>query len=470
MIRLDTPRKTSLSIKDWEYIADIFQDGLYITNSDGLTLRVNSAYERITGIPAEKVIGRYMDDIVREGILSSSITQKVISTRGEVIQEQVVTLNGTHVALRGIPIYENADISLVVTIVRDVTVMNRLQRELDQNYSIMEQYKSRLEELDGNKNFVAVSREFRSAIVLAQKVSQVDTTVLILGESGTGKEILAREIHEKSQRKDNVFLKTNCGAIPENLLESELFGYVGGAFTGAQKGGHIGLFEAASGGTLFLDEIGDMPLHLQVKLLRVLQERIVTRIGSTKPIPINARIIAATNRNLEEMVKKKEFREDLYYRLNIVSIKSPPLRERKEDIPGLINFFVKKLNKRYNFSKQFSPELIAAFMDYDWPGNVRELENMTERVLVTSSADFIYGENCRLPWTATETAPLPVEVMTDAEDISLKEAVERLERRLLQNAAKRYRTTYQIAEALKISQPSAFRKLKQYGITISDKK
>lgn len=461
--------KTGLSIEDWEHIADIFQDGIYITNSNGLTLRVNSAYEHITGIPAEKVVGRYMDDIVREGIVSSSITQKVISSRSEVIREQT-TLSGAHVTVRGMPIYENGEISLVVTIVRDITVMNKLQKELNQNRSIIEQYKSRLEELDGNKNFVAVSREFRSAIALAQKVAQVDTTVLILGESGTGKEILAREIHEKSQRKDNLFLKTNCGAIPENLLESELFGYVGGAFTGAQKGGHIGLFEAASEGTLFLDEIGDMPLHLQVKLLRVLQERTVTRIGSTKAIPINTRIIAATNRDLEQMVKRKEFREDLYYRLNIVSVKSPPLRERKEDIPGLINFFVKKLNNRYNFTKQFSPDLIAAFMDYDWPGNVRELENMTERVLVTSSADFISRENCRLPWAALETASLPEEVAASEEDLPLKEAFERLERQLLRNAAKRYRTTYQIAEALQISQPSVSRKLKKYGIAISEKR
>ena len=460
-------RKEMLRVEDLEHIADIFQDGIYITNSAGLTLRVNSAYEKMTGIAAEKVVGRYMEDIVREGILSSSITQKVISTRGEIIREQI-SYSGAHVTLRGIPIYENGDIALVVTIVRDITAMNSLQRELDQNRSIMEQYKSRLEELDGNKNFVAVSQEFRAAVALAQQVAKVDTTVLILGESGTGKEVLAREIHEKSHRREQAFLKTNCGAIPENLLESELFGYVSGAFTGAQKGGHVGLFEAASDGTLFLDEIGDMPLHLQVKLLRVLQERTVTRIGSTKAIPINTRIIAATNRDLVQMVRRKEFREDLYYRLNIVAVKSPPLRERKEDIPGLVDFFVKKLNKKYHFSKRLSPQLIAAFMEYDWPGNVRELENMIERLLVTSSADFITTESSRLPWTAAGTAAIPEEIAGCAEDISLREAVERLERQMLANAVKRCSTTYEIAAALQISQPSVSRKLKKYGLRMAD--
>ena len=300
---------TYLTTEDWEHIIDTFQNGIYVTNAEGLTLEVNSAYEKITGISAKRVIGRYIDDIVREGILSTSITKDVVATGQEVIREQRVQ-SGKHVVLRGVPIYKGNQINLVVTTVQDITVINQLQTELSHSRALATQYKERLTELEGSDTFVAESPEFRAAIALAQRVARVGSTVLILGESGTGKEVLAREIHEQSPRHDQLFLKINCGAIPENLLEAELFGYEGGAFTGAKRSGHVGLFEEASNGTLFLDEIGDMPLHLQVKLLRVLQERTVTRIGSTKAISVNTRVIAATNQNLEQMVKEKKFREE----------------------------------------------------------------------------------------------------------------------------------------------------------------
>ena len=454
-----------LNTEDWEHVINTFQNGIYITNAEGLTLEVNAAYERITGIPAKRVIGRYIADIVREGILSTSITKDVVATGREVIREQRVQ-SGKLVVLRGTPIYKGDQIDLVVTIVQDITVINQLQTELSHIRALATQYKERLTELEGSDTFVAESSEFRAAITLAQRVARVGSTVLILGESGTGKEVLAREIHEKSPRHDQLFLKINCGAIPENLLEAELFGYEGGAFTGARRGGHVGLFEEASSGTLFLDEIGDMPLHLQVKLLRVLQERTITRIGSTKAIPVNTRVIAATNRDLQQMVKEKKFREDLFYRLNIVVIKSPPLRERKKDIPGLIRFFVRRLNEKYDLNKQLAPELIGAFMEYDWPGNVRELENMIERLLVTSNEDVISLENARLPWEIVGPSLSAQEVSRPFEEVSLKEAFDRVERQLLQDAVKRFHTTYQIAEALQISQPSVSRKLKKYGLTL----
>lgn len=292
---------THLTTEAWEHIINTFQNGIYITNAEGLTLAVNSAYEKITGISAQQVIGRYIDDIVREGILSTSITKDVVATGQEVIREQRVQ-SGKYVVLRGVPIYKENQIDLVVTSVQDITVINRLQTELSHSRALATQYKERLTELEGSDTFVAESTEFRAAIALAQRVAKVGSTVLILGESGTGKEVLAREIHEKSPRHDQLFLKINCGAIPENLLEAELFGYEGGAFTGAKRNGHVGLFEEASNGTLFLDEIGDMPLHLQVKLLRVLQERTVTRIGSTKAISVNTRVIAATNQDRKSVV------------------------------------------------------------------------------------------------------------------------------------------------------------------------
>lgn len=463
MIQEDDIR--SLHSQEWELIFDAFQDGIYITNAQGLTLWVNAAYQKITGIQAIQVVGRYMSEIVKDGILSTAVTPDVISSGKEVIREQVV-FKSKQVVLHGIPLYKNNRIFLVVTIVRDMSVVQSLRDELDHIHSIADHYKDRLSELEGNAHFVAESREFQSAIALAHKVAKVDSTVLILGESGTGKEVLAREIHEKSPRRDQVFLKTNCGAIPETLLEAELFGYEGGAFTGARRGGHAGLFEEASSGTLFLDEIGDMPLHLQVKLLRVLQEKSVTRVGSNKAIPVNTRIIAATNRDIEQMVREKKFREDLYYRLNIVVIHSPPLRERKADIPGLIRFFVQKLNTRYQFHKQLSPELITALIEYDWPGNVRELENIIERILVTSSEDTISLESARLPWAIVGSHAVSEEISPPFEEVPLHVAFERVERQLLTEAVKRCKTTYEIARSLEISQPSVSRKLKKYGLTL----
>lgn len=448
---------------DWMRIFNAVDAGLYITNANALTLAVNDEYLKMTGITADRLVGKYMEEIVQEGTLSTSITQQVIATGTEVVSEQTV-LGGKHVMLRGIPIYHDGSIHMVVTIVRDATALKRIQGELEHSQKLAAQYKNRLDELEGNGTFVAESQEFRAAITLAQKVAAVDSTVLILGESGTGKEVLAREVHEKSPRHNQAFLKINCGAIPDNLLEAELFGYEGGAFTGAKKGGHVGLFEAASCGTLFLDEIGDMPLNLQVKLLRVLQEKTVNRIGSSKPVPINTRVIAATNQALEKMVHEKKFREDLYYRLNVVVIHAPALRERKSDIPGLINFFALKINEKYNLSKRISPELVGALIDYDWPGNVRELENVIERILVTSSSDVIELSEVHLPgMSVVRTAPF--EITQPDVPLSLKDAFDRLERKMLLDAAKRYKTTYQIAKALQISQPSVSRKLKKYRET-----
>lgn len=446
--------------KDWEKIFDVFNDGIYITNSKGLTLNVNKAYESITGIPATSVIGKYMEDIVREGILSVSITRKVIESGNMVTMNQTIN-GGKEVVLRGVPIFdEDNNIEIVVTFVRDITVINQTQDELDKSRIIIDHYKNELSILKDKKDFVAQSKEFKKAISLARRVANVDSTVLILGESGTGKEIIARQIHERSHRAPHLFLKINCGAIPENLLEAELFGYEGGAFTGAKKNGHIGICEMANKGSVFLDEIGDMPLILQVKLLRVLQEKTITRIGSSKSIEIDTRIIAATNLNLEEMVAQKKFREDLYYRLNVVMIKTPSLRERKEEIPYLVDFFLSNLNKKYHMNKKITPAILKEFMDYNWPGNVRELENVVERILVTSDKEEIGTDTIDLYWKKKD--PISSAMISDM--MPLKDAFEMVERALILEAAKRYKTTYQIAEALKISQPSVSRKLNKYKV------
>jgi len=290
--------------------------------------------------------------------------------------------------------------------------------------------------------------------------------VLISGESGVGKELIGEIIQRNSIRSKGSFVKLNCAAIPENLLESELFGYEPGAFTGARRDGKPGLFEVATEGTMLLDEIGDIPLHLQVKLLRALQQKEIFRVGGTRPISIDVRIIAITNRNLEEMVKGGEFREDLYYRLNVVPIHVPALRERREDIPLLVRHFLAKFNQRYNLKKSITPETIELMMTYSWPGNIRQLENLIERLIVTTSTEEIDIQH--LPVYFMQSDPggagnshQPISVNSI---IPLKKAVESLERQLLEKTFSVTSSCYKAARLLEVDASTISRKATRYNI------
>lgn len=391
---MDNYSSTGLRPEDWERIVDILPDGIYVTNARGLTIKVNAAYEHMTGLSARQLVGRYIADIVKEGILSNSITQRVIDKGSEVTAEQT-TAKGKRLALHGIPIYKSGSIILVVTIVKDITVINELGKELDHSRQIVNQYKSRLNELEGSPRFVAESPQFQAAVALAHKVAEVDSTVLILGESGTGKEVLAREIYQKSYRRDQPFLKINCGAIPDNLLESELFGYEEGAFTGAKKGGKPGKFQLANHGTLFLDEIGDMPLPLQVKILRALQEREIEKVGGGAPMPVDVRVISATRQDLPQMMAEGSFREDLYYRLAVINMETVPLRERPGDILLHANYYLDELNKKYKTKIILSDPVKCCLRQYNWPGNVRELQNVITGAY--ASCDNLMVEPADLP-------------------------------------------------------------------------
>jgi transcriptional regulator with PAS, ATPase and Fis domain len=298
---------------------------------------------------------------------------------------------------------------------------------------------------------------------LAAKIADVDSTVFILGESGVGKEVIARFIHKRSHRDKGPFVKINCGAIPETLLESELFGYETGAFTGAKRQGKPGLIEMANEGTLFLDEIGELPLNLQVKLLQVLQEHRLVRIGGIKPITVNIRVIAATNRDIENMVKKGEFREDLFYRLNVVPITIPPLRERRDDIIPLIYHFLEEYNRKYDKAKKISAEAKDILIKYNWPGNVRELENTVERLVVTVEEDVILPHH--LPENLKEIN-IPLKVVNVDGIIPLKDAVEMVERQLLHKAVEQCNSTYDIAKILGVNQSTVVRKIQKYGIKL----
>lgn len=303
---------------------------------------------------------------------------------------------------------------------------------------------------------------------LIDRVKDIDSNVLVTGESGTGKELVVRAIHYNGPRKNHNLVTVNCSAIPEHLLESELFGYEKGAFTGAvsQK---RGLFELANEGTLFLDEIGEMPLNLQAKLLRVLQEQSFVRVGGTKEIKVNFRLIAATNRNLYEEMKKGKFREDLYYRLNVIPIRIPPLRERKDDIFALIQHYVQYFNEKYNLSKSISNSALKKLQQYHWPGNVRELKNIVERLIVLTEKDKIKLEDLETLIGLNEKYDFNEEER-NANDvvvhniIPLKQCIEEAERQLLELAKKKYDSTTEIAEVLQVNQSTVSRKMKKLGI------
>lgn len=280
---------------------------------------------------------------------------------------------------------------------------------------------------------------------------------MILGESGVGKEVIAKTIHKTSNRNKDPFIVVNCGAIPENLIESELFGFEKGSFTDAKQQ-KIGLFEIANGGTLFLDEIGDLPLIMQVKILRAIQEREIMRIGGKKQIHLDVRIVAATNKNLEEMVSLGTFRDDLFYRLNVVQIVIPPLRERIDDIPPLIVFFLNKFNSKYNCKKSLAPGLLNILTYYNWPGNIRELENVVESLIVLCPYDIIGVDY--LPNNIIKTSI----GLQENGIMPLKDAVEQAEKRVIALAMEHYKSSRKAADVLKVNHVTITRKIKKYNI------
>ena len=448
--------------KDLKAVFESSYDVIYVSDVNGVTLRVSSACERLWGYKEEELIGRSVYELEKCGVYKPSITRLVLEKK-EKVQGIQTTKTGRRLMVVGTPIKdENGKVVRVINTSRDITQESLLQNELESTKTLMEGYKRELDQLKQlrmqDDQLIFKSEEMRKVVSLAYRVAEVDSTVLILGESGVGKEVIASYVHHNSPRKDKPFIKVNCGAIPENLLESELFGYEKGAFTGASKEGKLGLFELANEGTLFLDEIGEMPLPLQVKLLRVLQENEFVRLGGSRPVKTNVRIISATNRNLEADMKKGLFREDLYYRLNVIPFYIPPLRARREDIIPLAVHFVEGFNRKYSREKQLSHETLEYIQNYSWPGNVRELRNIIERLIVISENNLIQPNH--LPDIMT-TANEPGPGVKATEIMPLKEAVEMLERQLIVMAKDKYGTTTNIAKALGVDQSTISRKMKR---------
>ena len=441
--------KDELSLKfelsDLIEILDRMYDGFLLSSLDGRVFYANQAVERISGVSLDKIVGKTPNELENDGLI---LEQSIFVGTKEPITIVQKLKTGKEIFITSKPVYDKTG---------RIICFAANYRDLSSLESLVKKHKDVLKTpAAANDNWIGESQQTLQIKEKAAKVAKTEAIVLLLGESGVGKEVVANHIHQFSRRKDKPYIQINCGAIPEELMEAELFGYEKGAFTGAHASKQ-GLLEAANGGTVLLDEIGEMPLPLQVKLLRTLQTNTITRVGGTKKRKLNIRFIAATNKDLKKEVAKGTFREDLYYRLNVVPINIPPLRERKADIVPLAMFFLEKFNKKYQQKKAFSPETLQVFQDYHWPGNVRQLENMVERLIIMSEKAVI--SPYELP------AEFKVKSKQQAEEIKpLKEVKKEAEIRMIQLALKKYGSIRQAAKHLKVDHSTIVRKIQKYCI------
>ncbi|KAA9027780.1 AAA domain-containing protein [Niallia endozanthoxylica] len=429
-------------------ILDYSSDEIFVLDGEKRIVYVNRVCEKHYGLKPQEVIGKYNTDLLDMGLWKPSIVPLVFKEKKPVTIRQK-TYIGAELLTTAVPVLnEDNEIELIVTAARELQTFMSIKNE-------KEKQKPSASEEDF-PNIITNSAKMKELLKVCEKIAGFDSTILIQGESGTGKSVLANYIHEISNRKSETFLKINCAALPEELLESELFGYMEGSFTGAKKKGKMGLIEAADKGTLFLDEIGEMPLSLQAKLLQVLQDKQFIPIGGHQTKTVDIRIIAATNRDLEEMVKKGQFREDLFYRLNIIDLTIPSLRERKEDIIPLAYNFLHKINKKYNMNKLISQECLDLFDQYSWPGNIRQLENLMERLIVTSDSIIQLHD---LPEIIVEK--VNVQIRTELIP-HLDDALNQVKRSFVRKSYTKHRSTRKVAKDLNISQTRAVKLINEY--------
>jgi PAS domain S-box-containing protein len=445
-------------------------DGLWICDGLGTILRINAASERLNMLRAADVVGRNIDELVADGQIDHSVTRKVLkSGRRENLLQQ--TRSGRKLMLTGNPVF-NASGELIRVVVneRDITEIDALREELEAQVAKNDQIQRRMQEMQladlKNGTIIARSANIVQALHQARKVSRVDSTVLILGESGTGKGVVANLIHMHSSRAGKPMVHVNCGAIPETLVESELFGYEKGAFTGAAQQGKPGYFELADQGILFLDEVAELPIASQVKLLRFLEDGRVTRVGGTRSRQLNVRVICATHRDLEKMVAQGQFRLDLFYRLNVIPIVVPPLRERDACKLSLIQQYIAHFSTKLKGGKppRFSRRALDALLAYGFPGNVRELMNICERLVVMTESPQIDVEDLPAAVTAGLSAALSCDLDMLENGDNLTQTMAAVERRLISQALEKHGTQAKAAQALGVNQSTIARKLKKHGL------
>ncbi|WP_311946952.1 sigma-54 interaction domain-containing protein [Halomonas piscis] len=470
-------------------IIDTANDHLFIVKADGRIHDVSPGAAAVYGVPREELRHSSIQELEKQGILNPPVSLRVLKTgKSEQLVQQTKTKRS--VIAQAHPVYIKGELVCVVSRSMDLTDLQLLQQE----YALLQERLS--DHIRGGRNGSIEDAGVVSALddlevhseimcevaLMIKRVSSTDASVLMYGETGVGKTVFARQLHKWSPRKDGPFIDVNCGAIPESLFESEMFGYQQGAFSGAASKGKAGLIEMAQGGTLFLDEISELPLDVQAKLLKVIQDGNVTRLGGTSVHRVDFRLVAATNQDLWQRVESGDFRLDLYYRLNVIPITLPPLRDRKEDIPSLVDRYINKLNDRYGFEKILASDAWEELMRNDWLGNIRELENWLERAWVSSEGNMIHSQDDSVNGDGVKgglKSKIKIDELRCREkepseysdcflrhDETLKQAVERAEVSIFKKLCSELPSTYAIARRLEISQPSVVRKLKYYGLAI----
>lgn len=441
-----------------ETIIDSAYEWIVVVNKEGNIVYMNKKYCEFLEINRNEAIGKHVTTIIE----NSRMHLVAKSGKEEIADLQYI--KGNYMIANRIPIYSNGEVigALGTVIFRDTKEWDKMSSHIRSLMPQLQTYLQDWQEHNGAKytlqDIKSVSKQIKELKEKVKNVASGDTSILIRGESGTGKELFAHSIHQLSSRSNKPFIKVNCGAIPEHLLESELFGYEEGAFTGAKKGGKKGKFLLAHGGTIFLDEIGDMPLNMQVKLLRVLQEKEVEAVGSMTSIPVDVRVIAATNRPLEKMIQENRFREDLFYRINVIPFKVPPLRERVEDIGHLTEFFLKKITNRSGKRiTMIEEDVLNLFYKHTWPGNLRELENVIEAAIHLTDGEKI------------TISSLPEYFMGDPKLLigqrSLKEILDETEKKIIEKSLEQFgQDKLQAAKSLGISKSSMYEKIKKYSL------
>lgn len=446
-------------------LLDVFSDGVCVTDEQGTVLFLNSMHETLTGVPHDSMIGHNVLEFLGKGVFDVVLNPEVLRTGKTVTRVQTLA-NGHRLVLEGHPIFDHDHhVAFCVTLLRDESRLQELQGRVMFQKELLDVFSKLSNSPQTAINQMPEIVQSAAMARLRSKVSviaQTDAPVLILGETGVGKDVLARRIHNESSRSDRPFIKVDCGSISPQLIETELFGYVGGTFSGANRNGKVGLIEAASTGTVFLDEIGELPIAMQTRLLRFLQDGEVLRVGATTPKRLDVRIIAATNKDLEKAIADGEFRSDLYYRLKIAVLNIPPLRERRDDILPMAHFFLDFYARKYGRKMEFSPEADNAMQAYAWPGNVRELKNMVQGLAVTCADGIIFPSH--LPFSGSLSSPCAEsgEVLppVNFDGRSYKEIVKDMEGVVLREAMRKYGSIANIAKELNVDRSTIFRKVK----------
>ena len=447
-----------------EQLCDTFRDAICVTNREGIVTLVNKRHAELTGIAREKMMGSRIQDMVQNGIFDVVLNPRIVET-GQKVSSVQNLYNGRTLLLDGHPVKDaTGKVAYVVTVIRDITALTELREEITAQRELLETFQNLSSEGASGNQYprVVQSPVMQRLYAEASAIAETDATVLLLGETGVGKDVVARHIHRNSLRADAPFIKVDCGSIPENLIETELFGYVPGSFSGASKHGKAGLVEAASSGTLFLDEIGELPMTMQSRLLRVLQDWEVLRVGATVPKKVDVRVVAATNKELEREVTKGMFRSDLYYRLKVAVLNIPPLRSRRVDILPLAQSFLTFYGKKYRKAVNLSEEAKQVLQNHTWPGNVRELENLVQGLVVTCKHGLVGVRDLAgiRPLPACEPSEGQY-ALPSIEGRSLKSIMKEVETAVIEKGMQRYGSISELSRQFQMDRSTIFRKVKE---------